>query len=102
MKTQLLIILAVLLSSLLTVSQRANANEVSQLRWIEPAIEQAFTETSVADQEISSDKDIGQNQSFLPLTFVRKFNLYNSLQDFTPRPYLTLTEARAPPSHNLI
>lgn len=100
MKTQLLIILAVLLSSLLTVSQRANAKEVSQLRWIEPTIEQAFSEVSIADQEVNSDKDIHQNQTYFGLAFVRSAHSYSGVDHVSPNPYLTLTEARAPPFHS--
>jgi hypothetical protein len=55
MKTQLLMIIAVVLSSLLTVTQRANAQEVSQLRWLEPTLDQRFNEVVAPDQELGSD-----------------------------------------------
>ncbi len=55
MKTQLLMIIAVMLSSVLTISQRANAQETSQLRWLEPTIEQRLGEVTALDQEKDSD-----------------------------------------------
>ncbi|ETX11653.1 hypothetical protein MUS1_09405 [Marinomonas ushuaiensis DSM 15871] len=57
MKTQLLMIIAVILSSLLTISQRASAQEVSQLRWLEPSVEQRFNEVVAPDQELGSDNN---------------------------------------------
>ena len=50
-------IIAVILSSLLTISQRANAQEVSQFRWLEPTIEQRFNEVVAPDQELGSDNN---------------------------------------------
>jgi hypothetical protein len=55
MKIQLLMIIAVILSSLLTISQRANAQEVNQFRWLEPTVEQKCDEVVVPDQENGSD-----------------------------------------------
>mgnify|MGYP000026455349 CR=1 FL=1 len=55
MKIQLLMIIAVVISSLLTISQRASAHEVNQLRWLEPTVEQKFAEVVVPDQDKSSD-----------------------------------------------
>jgi hypothetical protein len=57
MKTQLLMIIAVILSSLLTISQRANAQEVSQLRWLEPTVEERLDEVIAPDQDVSSGSD---------------------------------------------
>lgn len=57
MTAQLLMIIAVILSSLLTISQRANAQEVSQLRWLEPSVEQRFNEVIAPDQELDSDSN---------------------------------------------
>jgi hypothetical protein len=55
MKMQLLMIIAVILSSLLTISQRANAQEVNQFRWLEPTVEEKCDEVVVPDQENGSD-----------------------------------------------
>ena len=57
MKTQLLMIIAVIVSSLLTISQRANAQEVNQFRWLEPTIEQVSHEAVTPDKDTGSDKD---------------------------------------------
>ncbi|WP_347983280.1 hypothetical protein [Marinomonas sp. 5E14-1] len=57
MKIQLLMIIAVILSSLLTISQRVNAHEVNQLQWLEPSVEQRFNEVIAPDQELSSDNN---------------------------------------------
>lgn len=55
MKTQLLMIIAVIASSLLTISQRANAQEVT-LRWLEPTIEQVCHEVVTPDKDTGADK----------------------------------------------
>ncbi|RBP84759.1 hypothetical protein EBI01_03710 [Marinomonas rhizomae] len=55
MKIQLLMIIAVVISSILTISQRANAQEVSQFRWLEPTVEQRCDEVVVPDQGNGSD-----------------------------------------------
>jgi len=55
MHIQLLMIIAVIASSLLTISQRANAQEVSQFRWLEPTIEQRCSTIVVPDQDNGSD-----------------------------------------------
>lgn len=55
MKIQLLMIIAVIISSLLTISQRANAQEVNQFRWLEPTIEQRCDEVVVPDQDNGAD-----------------------------------------------
>lgn len=55
MKIQLLMIITVIISSLLTISQRAKAQEVSQLRWLEPTVEQRFNDVSASDKDQSSD-----------------------------------------------
>lgn len=56
MKTQLLMIIAVIVSSLLTISQRANAQEVNQFRWLEPTVEQVCHEVATPDKDTGSDK----------------------------------------------
>ena len=55
MKIQLLMIIAVFISSILTISQRANAQEVNQFRWLEPTIEQRCDEIVVPDRGNGSD-----------------------------------------------
>jgi hypothetical protein len=55
MKIQLLMIIAVFISSILTISQRANAQEVNQFRWLEPTVEQRCDEVVVPDQDNGSD-----------------------------------------------
>lgn len=55
MKIQLLMIITVIISSLLTISQRANAQEVNQFRWLEPTVEQRCDEVVVPDQDNGSD-----------------------------------------------
>lgn len=57
MKIQLLMIIAVIVSSLLTISQRANAQEANQFRWLEPSTEQKFNEVVVPDQSNEPDAD---------------------------------------------
>ncbi|KZN13204.1 hypothetical protein [Marinomonas sp. TW1] len=97
MKVQLLIILAVLLSSLLTISQRANAKEVSQLRWIEPSIEQRFCEVSVPDQDFGSDKSLllaYRDHNLLNDTLI---NPYISPVEISSNYDINQTEPRAPP-----
>lgn len=65
MTAQLLMIIAVILSSLLTISQRANAQEVSQLRWLEPSVEQRFHEVIAPDQELDSDNSFTVSSSHI-------------------------------------
>ncbi|NLQ16409.1 hypothetical protein HGG82_02075 [Marinomonas sp. M1K-6] len=55
MKIQLLMIIALIASSLLTISQRANAQEVTKFRWLEPTVDQRYCEVAVPDQDKSSD-----------------------------------------------
>lgn len=55
MKIQLLMIITVIISSLLTISQRANAQEVNQFRWLEPTVEQRCDEVVVPDQDNGAD-----------------------------------------------
>lgn len=57
MKFQLLMIIAVIASSLMTISQRVNAQEVNQFRWLEPTVEQRCDEIVVTDQENESDNE---------------------------------------------
>lgn len=57
MKIQLLMIIAVILSSLLTISQRASAQEVDPLPWLEPTVELRFNEIVAPDQELDSDNN---------------------------------------------
>ncbi|MFT2099726.1 hypothetical protein ACMUMQ_15445 [Marinomonas sp. 2405UD66-6] len=79
MTAQLLMIIAVILSSLLTISQRANAQEVSQFRWLEPSVEQRFNEVIAPDQELDSDNN------FIASSFsIRKrfFELTNTLSSY--------------------
>ncbi|NVK74914.1 MAG: hypothetical protein HWE24_15700 [Oceanospirillaceae bacterium] len=57
MKIQLLVIIAVLASSLLTISQRANAQEVNQFRWLEPNLEQLCDDSFLADLNSEVDDD---------------------------------------------
>jgi|GEM_PF-2112269 len=76
MKIQLLALIAVVISSLLTISQRVNAHEVTQLRWIDPTIDQKFCEVVVPDQEKSSDTH------FVYSDFYTSKVLARSLPDF--------------------
>jgi len=97
MKVQLLIILAVLLSSLLTITQRANAKEVSQLRWIEPSLEQRFCEVSVPDQDSGSDKSLllaYRDSNVLDNTLL---NQYIPPVEISSNYDINKTEPRAPP-----
>ena len=76
MKLQLLMIIAVIASSILTISQRANAKEVNQFRWMEPIAEQHCGEVVVLDQENGSDKGClvrHSSHSFAEATFYRSF-----------------------------
>ena len=77
MKTQLLMIIAVVLSSLLTISQRASAQEVSQLRWLEPTVEQRFNEVIAPDQELGSD-----NSYLAPSFLTLEANTSSSFKHF--------------------
>ncbi|AEF54755.1 hypothetical protein [Marinomonas posidonica] len=97
MKVQLLVILAVLLSSLLTISQRANAKEVSQLRWIEPSLDQRFCEAAVPDQDFGSDKSLLLVYSdYIPLNKAL-INRYISPIKISSNNCINQTEPRAPP-----
>lgn len=66
MKIQLLMIIAVIVSSLLTISQRAHGQEVNQFRWLEPSLEQTFDKLATPDKDHDSDSskpnDIGSQQ----------------------------------------
>lgn len=55
MKIQLLMIIAVIVSFLLTISQRVNAQEANQFRLLEPSVEQRCDEVVVSDQNNASD-----------------------------------------------
>ncbi|WP_211535774.1 hypothetical protein [Marinomonas vulgaris] len=55
MKIQLLMIIAVIVSSLLTISQRVHGQEVNQFRWLEPSVEQTFDKLTASDKETESD-----------------------------------------------
>ena len=57
MKIQLLMIIVVIASSLLTISQRVNAQEVNQFRWLEPTVEQRCDEVIIPDQDNGSDNE---------------------------------------------
>ncbi|MCV2403152.1 hypothetical protein OFY17_09710 [Marinomonas sp. C2222] len=57
MKTQFLMIIAVVLSSLMTISQHASAQEVSQLHWLEPVVEKLLDKVVADDQ----DEDLDNN-----------------------------------------
>lgn len=54
MNFQLLIVIAVIASSLLTLSQRANAQEINKQRWLEPNIEQLCCDNVTPDQDLDS------------------------------------------------
>ncbi len=76
MKFQLLMIIAVIASSILTISQRANAKEVNQFRWMEPIAEQHCGEVVALDEENGSDKGClarHSSHSFAEATFSRSF-----------------------------
>lgn len=77
MKIQLLMIIAVIVSSLLTISQRANAQEVNQFRWLEPTVEQRCDEVAVPDQDNSSESGCvifipfrTQASTYIPTSFL--------------------------------
>lgn len=55
MKFQLLMIIAVIVSSLMTISQRAYAHDTNKFRWLEPTIEQRCDESVAPDQNNGSD-----------------------------------------------
>lgn len=76
-------IITVVLSSLLTISQSANAQEVSQLCWLETTIEQRFNEAVAPDQELGSDNNHIAPSSFTyealtPPSFKHYFYYYLS------------------------
>ncbi|WP_409419490.1 hypothetical protein ACJ3XJ_04885 [Marinomonas sp. RS-M-Aa-14] len=97
MKIQLLMIITVVISSILMISQRASAHEVSQLRWLEPTVDQKFAEVVVPDQDKSSDN------SYVVLSFFLKRALTSSSSAVSYshhpiRPRLNgSTSPRAPP-----
>ncbi|ETI58043.1 hypothetical protein [Marinomonas profundimaris] len=72
MKIQLLMIIAVIASSILTISQRANAQEVNQFRWLEPTLEQRCGEVVAPDQENGTDNEyvayLPEKSHFTPFT----------------------------------
>lgn len=98
MKIQLLMIIVVIVSSLLTISQRANAQEVNQFRWLELTVEQKCDEILVPDQENGSDNECTTFYSFrtgsyaLTLTAIRsyRFPIVANVNDSIHNP-------RAPP-----
>jgi len=97
MKTQLLMIIAVMLSSVLTVSQRANAQETSQLRWLEPTVEQRLVEVTVADQANDSDSTFFPSTSIytkLPQAIESQTSYYSLLAIETVE---SPSQPRAPP-----
>ncbi|MCB5160330.1 hypothetical protein [Marinomonas algarum] len=55
MKLQLFMIIAVILSSLMTISQRAHAQEESSYRWLEPSIEERYNEINNTDRDHDAD-----------------------------------------------
>ncbi|WP_421852071.1 hypothetical protein [Marinomonas sp.] len=77
MKIQLLMIIAVIVSSLLTISQRANAQEANQFRWLEPNVEQKCDEVVVPDQGNGSDSGC--------VIFIR---FRTQVSTLTPTPFL--------------
>lgn len=97
MKIQLLMIIAVIASSLLTISQRVSAQETSQLRWLEPTVEQRFNEVSVPD------KDHGSDNSYVTYTYFGINVLIPDTSDFFYYHFPTTsktnrhTHPRAPP-----
>ena len=97
MKIQLLMIITVVISSILMITQRASAHEGSQLRWLEPTVEQKLAEVVVPDQDKSSDN------SYVALSFFLKSALTSSSLTFSYfhrpiKPRLNgSTSPRAPP-----
>lgn len=55
MKLQLFMIIAVVVSSLMTISQRVYAHETNQFRWLEPTLEQQYDKEPTTDQNNGSD-----------------------------------------------
>ncbi|TYL47871.1 hypothetical protein [Marinomonas sp. IMCC 4694] len=58
MKIQLLMIMVMIASSLMTVSQRASGHEVSPFRWLEPTVEQTYNDVGIPDQDNGLDKGL--------------------------------------------
>lgn len=101
MKIQLLMTIVLIVSSLMTVSQRISAHEVNQLWWGEPNLEQVYNDAFIPDQDNSTDKAFPPSSSldysnvifsFVAQTadgFCATSSLANSINPRAP-PFLTI------------
>ncbi|SBS33910.1 hypothetical protein MSP8887_03113 [Marinomonas spartinae] len=96
MNSQLFIILFLIVSSLLTLSDRATAKEINKQRWLQPNIEKICCEEAALDQ----DKEIkGEQVSFSARPLILATHYTVSGYHLDPVDYFlaTKTHPRAPP-----
>ncbi|RNF49997.1 hypothetical protein EBI00_10980 [Marinomonas hwangdonensis] len=96
-RVQLVLIFAVLLASLLTVTQRADSDQTASKQWLEVISEQTFSDLPLLEKEDKVDADFLTNPTFSQKVFFSNESGSDSLITPPHHQYRENHLPRAPP-----